>query len=90
MALVKLLQLDTLTLTVDGGINQVLDGLGIDGGGAHAANEHIFISDIARRGALRRYIKRADKVTVRCSANGLLSQFKAKTSSYLSRAAGTV
>jgi len=29
-----------------------LDGLGIDGGGAHAANEHIFISDIARRGAL--------------------------------------
>jgi glutamate carboxypeptidase len=30
----------------------VLDGLGIDGGGAHAANEHIFISDIARRGAL--------------------------------------
>lgn len=30
----------------------VLDGLGIDGGGAHAANEHIFISDIPRRGAL--------------------------------------
>jgi len=30
----------------------VLDGLGIDGGGAHAANEHILISDIARRGAL--------------------------------------
>ena len=30
----------------------VLDGLGIDGGGAHAANEHIFMSDIARRGAL--------------------------------------
>lgn len=30
----------------------ILDGLGIDGGGAHAANEHILISDIARRGAL--------------------------------------
>jgi glutamate carboxypeptidase len=30
----------------------VLDGLGIDGGGAHAANEHILLSDIARRGAL--------------------------------------
>ncbi|MGI9068446.1 MAG: M20/M25/M40 family metallo-hydrolase, partial [Pyrinomonadaceae bacterium] len=30
----------------------VLDGLGIDGGGAHAANEHILISDVARRGAL--------------------------------------
>lgn len=30
----------------------VLDGLGIDGGGAHAANEHILISDIAQRGAL--------------------------------------
>lgn len=30
----------------------VLDGLGIDGDGAHAAHEHIFISDIARRGAL--------------------------------------
>ncbi len=30
----------------------VLDGLGIDGGGAHAANEHIFMPDIARRGAL--------------------------------------
>jgi len=30
----------------------VLDGLGIDGGDAHAANEHILISDIARRGAL--------------------------------------
>ncbi len=30
----------------------VLDGLGIDGDGAHAANEHIFMSDIARRGAL--------------------------------------
>jgi glutamate carboxypeptidase len=30
----------------------VLDGLGIDGDGAHAAHEHILISDIARRGAL--------------------------------------
>lgn len=30
----------------------VLDGLGIDGDGAHAANEHIFLSDIPRRGAL--------------------------------------
>jgi glutamate carboxypeptidase len=30
----------------------VLDGLGVDGGGAHAANEHIFITDIVRRGAL--------------------------------------
>jgi glutamate carboxypeptidase len=30
----------------------VLDGLGIDGDGAHAANEHIYISDIAQRGAL--------------------------------------
>ncbi len=30
----------------------VLDGLGIEGGGAHAANEHILISDIAWRGAL--------------------------------------
>jgi len=30
----------------------VLDGLGIDGGGAHGAHEHILISDIARRGAL--------------------------------------
>ncbi len=30
----------------------VLDGLGIDGGGAHAADEHIFVSDIPRRGAL--------------------------------------
>jgi glutamate carboxypeptidase len=30
----------------------VLDGLGIDGDGAHAANEHILISDIALRGAL--------------------------------------
>lgn len=30
----------------------VLDGLGIDGDGAHAAHEHILVSDIARRGAL--------------------------------------
>jgi glutamate carboxypeptidase len=30
----------------------VLDGLGIDGDGAHAAHEHILIPDIARRGAL--------------------------------------
>jgi glutamate carboxypeptidase len=30
----------------------VLDGLGVDGGGAHAAHEHILTSDIARRGAL--------------------------------------
>ena len=30
----------------------VLDGLGIDGDGAHAAHEHIQIDDIARRGAL--------------------------------------
>jgi glutamate carboxypeptidase len=30
----------------------VLDGLGVDGGGAHAADEHIVIDDIARRGAL--------------------------------------
>lgn len=30
----------------------VLDGLGIDGDGAHAVNEHILVSDIARRGAL--------------------------------------
>lgn len=30
----------------------VLDGLGPDGDGAHAAHEHILISDIARRGAL--------------------------------------
>jgi glutamate carboxypeptidase len=30
----------------------VLDGLGIDGDGAHAAHEHILIEDIARRGAL--------------------------------------
>ena len=30
----------------------VLDGLGIDGDGAHAPDEHILIDDIARRGAL--------------------------------------
>ena len=30
----------------------VLDGLGPDGDGAHAAHEHILVSDIARRGAL--------------------------------------
>lgn len=30
----------------------VLDGLGIDGDGAHAAHEHILIDDMARRGAL--------------------------------------
>ena len=30
----------------------VLDGLGVDGDGAHAAHEHILIADIARRGAL--------------------------------------
>lgn len=30
----------------------VLDGLGPDGDGAHAAHEHVLISDIARRGAL--------------------------------------
>ena len=30
----------------------VLDGLGIDGDGAHAAHEHIISTDIARRGAL--------------------------------------
>lgn len=30
----------------------VLDGLGIDGDGAHAAHEHILVSDLARRGAL--------------------------------------
>jgi glutamate carboxypeptidase len=30
----------------------VLDGLGIDGDGAHATHEHIVIDDIARRGAL--------------------------------------
>ena len=30
----------------------VLDGLGIDGDGAHAEHEHILIDDISRRGAL--------------------------------------
>src|SRR6185503_10096274 len=30
----------------------VLDGLGIDGDGAHAKHEHILIDDIPRRGAL--------------------------------------
>jgi glutamate carboxypeptidase len=30
----------------------VLDGLGIDGDGAHAAHEHILVDDIERRGAL--------------------------------------
>ena len=30
----------------------VLDGMGIDGDGAHAAHEHILLSDIPRRGAL--------------------------------------
>lgn len=30
----------------------VLDGLGIDGDGAHAAHEHILLDDITRRGAL--------------------------------------
>jgi glutamate carboxypeptidase len=30
----------------------VLDGLGIDGDGAHAAHEHIIVDDIDRRGAL--------------------------------------
>lgn len=30
----------------------VLDGLGVDGDGAHAAHEHIFVSDIPQRGAL--------------------------------------
>ena len=30
----------------------VLDGLGIDGDGAHATHEHIVLEDIARRGAL--------------------------------------
>jgi glutamate carboxypeptidase len=29
-----------------------LDGLGIDGDGAHATHEHIILDDIARRGAL--------------------------------------
>jgi glutamate carboxypeptidase len=30
----------------------VLDGLGPDGDGAHAAHEHVLVSDISRRGAL--------------------------------------
>lgn len=30
----------------------VLDGLGVDGDGAHAVHEHIIIDDLARRGAL--------------------------------------
>jgi glutamate carboxypeptidase len=30
----------------------ILDGLGIDGDGAHAIHEHIIVDDIARRGAL--------------------------------------
>ena len=30
----------------------VLDGLGVDGDGAHAVHEHIIVSDIPRRGAL--------------------------------------
>jgi glutamate carboxypeptidase len=30
----------------------VLDGLGIDGDGAHAAHEHIIVEDIPMRGAL--------------------------------------
>ena len=30
----------------------VLDGLGIDGDGAHATHEHIILDDVARRGAL--------------------------------------
>ncbi len=30
----------------------VLDGLGMDGDGAHAAHEHIIVDDLARRGAL--------------------------------------
>jgi glutamate carboxypeptidase len=30
----------------------ILDGLGIDGDGAHAAHEHIIVDDIPRRGAL--------------------------------------
>jgi hypothetical protein len=31
---------------------RLLDGLGVDGDGAHTAQEHILIHDIARRGAL--------------------------------------
>jgi len=30
----------------------VLDGLGVDGDGAHAAHEHILVSDIVPRAAL--------------------------------------
>jgi len=30
----------------------VLDGLGVDGAGAHAEHEHIILSDIPRRAAL--------------------------------------
>jgi len=30
----------------------VLDGLGITGDGAHRLDEHIFVSDIAKRGTL--------------------------------------
>jgi glutamate carboxypeptidase len=30
----------------------VLDGLGVDGAGAHAEHEHIVISDIPRRAAM--------------------------------------
>jgi glutamate carboxypeptidase len=30
----------------------VLDGLGVDGAGAHAEHEHIIVSDIPRRAAL--------------------------------------
>ena len=30
----------------------VLDGLGIEGDGAHATHEHILVDDIPRRGAL--------------------------------------
>jgi glutamate carboxypeptidase len=30
----------------------VLDGLGINGDGAHAAHEHILLDDIPQRGAL--------------------------------------
>jgi glutamate carboxypeptidase len=30
----------------------VLDGLGVDGAGAHAVHEHIIISDIPQRAAL--------------------------------------
>jgi glutamate carboxypeptidase len=30
----------------------VLDGLGVEGDGAHAEHEHVLTTDIARRGAL--------------------------------------